>query len=215
MFDAIQDSSTAGRPSDTAHLPGDLRRLCDRYDGLLSGATLLEDDACGQLKAMARIYDLDTERSPRAVWKDLRAVLIRQSPSGAAEADRLPPAPALTVMVVEDDPVVAADLVETLIGAGHGVAGPFSDAETALASAGLLRIDLALVDINLADKRSGVDLAGALKAAWDVPVMFLSGDVTAAARHAELAAALVIKPFRGTEVLRAIDRAVARGAVLG
>ncbi len=213
MFDAIQDSSAAGRPPDTAHLPGDLRRLCDRYDGLLSGSTLLDDDACGQLKAMARIYDLDTERPPLAVWKDLRAVLVRQSPSG--EADRLPPAPALTVMVVEDDPVVAADLVETLMGAGHGVAGPFRDAETALASAGLMRIDLALVDINLADKRSGVDLAEALKAAWDVPVMFLSGDVTAAARHAELAAALVIKPFRGAEVLQAIDRAVARGTVLG
>lgn len=77
MFDAIQDSSTAGRLPDTAHLPDDLRRLCDRYDGLLSGATLLDDDAGGQLKAMARIYDLDTDRSPQAVWKDLRAVLVR------------------------------------------------------------------------------------------------------------------------------------------
>lgn len=118
-------------------------------------------------------------------------------------------------MVVEDDPVVAGDLVETLTSAGHGVVGPFSDADTALASAGLSRVDLALVDINLADRRSGVDLAGALKAAWGVPVMFLSGDVTAAARHAELAAALIIKPFRGAEVLQAIDRAVARGTVLG
>ncbi|MES2861118.1 MAG: hypothetical protein V4701_06570 [Pseudomonadota bacterium] len=40
-------------------------------------------------------------------------------------------------------------------------------------------------------------------------VVFLSGDVSAAARHADVAEAMVIKPYRGSDVLTAIQRAAA------
>lgn len=216
MFDgfhqAARDDATTA--DDGAHLPDDVRRLCARYDSLLSDADApLDNEARDQLKALAAIYDLDTGRAPNAVWRELRGVLVRQSPAAGAESATLPPAPPITVMVVEDDPVIAADLTESLLDAGHGVVGPFQSAEAALASAGLQPLDLALIDINLSAGGSGVELARSLRDAWGLPVMFLSGDVTTAARHAELAAALVIKPFRGSEVLEAIDRAVARGAI--
>lgn len=216
MFDGIHQPARggAGTQGDDAHLPEDVRRLCARYDALLNDADApLDAEARDQLKALAAIYDLDTGRTPDAVWRDLRGVLVRQSPTAGAEVETLPPAPPITVMVVEDDPVIAADLTETLLDAGHGVVGPFQSAEAALASAGLQSLDLALIDINLSAGGSGVELARSLRDAWGLPVMFLSGDVTTAARHADLAAALVIKPFRGAEVLQAIDRAVARGAV--
>ncbi|MDP2764028.1 MAG: hypothetical protein Q8O54_04230, partial [Brevundimonas sp.] len=78
-----------------------------------------------------------------------------------------------------------------------------------------------LLDINLAgDAREGgegggIVLARTLKQSWDVPVIFLSGDVAAAARHARLATALVMKPYSGRDVLNGIARAVASGAVPG
>lgn len=216
MFDGLHDPGRATRVTadDTRHLSPDVRRLCGLYDGLLTDPkTPLNGDERGELTALAAIYDLDTDRAPSAVWRDLRGVLVRQSPAAGAEIETLPPAPPITVMVVEDDPLIAADLIETLLEAGHGVVGPFQSVEAAAASAGLQPLDLALVDLNLAAGGSGVDLARTLRDAWGVPVMFLSGDVTTAARHAELAAALVIKPFRGSEVIAAIDRAAARGAV--
>lgn len=201
----------------------ELARLRALYDGLLDQPPAnVSVEARADLAAMARIFDLDTDRSPAEVWRDLRAVLARQAAPGDPEAAG--PAPVsrpLTLMVVEDDPDMAADLTELLTAAGHGVVGPFSDAAAAATAAGTHTIDLALLDINLAgDARDGgegggIALARILKQSWDVPVVFLSGDVAAAARHARLATALVMKPYSGRDVLNGIARAVASGAVPG
>jgi len=201
----------------------ELARLRALYDGLLDQPpTGVSAEAQADLAAMARIFDLDAERSPAEVWRDLRAVLARQAVPESGEGDA--PAPAsrpLTLMVVEDDPDMAAELTELLTAAGHGVVGPFSDAAAATTAAGLHTIDLALLDINLAgdpqdgSEGGGIALARTLGQSWGVPVVFLSGDVAAAARHARLATALVMKPYRGRDVLNGIARAVASGAVAG
>jgi len=209
------DGTLKATPDENA----ELARLGKLYDGLLDQPPVgIPAEAQADLAAMARIFDLDTDRTPTEVWRDLRAVLTRQAVPGAGAGDP-PPAPrALTLMVVEDDPALAADLTELLTAAGHGVVGPFSDAATATTAAGLHAIDLALLDINLADDAAGsegggVALARTLKQSWGVPVMFLSGDVAVAARHARLATALVTKPYSGRDVLNGIARAVATGAV--
>jgi CheY-like chemotaxis protein len=209
------DGTLKATPDENA----ELARLGKLYDGLLDQPPVgIPAEAQADLAAMARIFDLDTDRTPTEVWRDLRAVLTRQAVPGAGAGDP-PPAPrALTLMVVEDDPALAADLTELLTAAGHRVVGPFSDAATATTAAGLHAIDLALLDINLADDAAGsegggVALARTLKQSWGVPVMFLSGDVAVAARHARLATALVTKPYSGRDVLNGIARAVATGAV--
>ena len=193
----------------------ELARLRDLYDGLLTRPPESPGDAAlAELAAMARIFDLDADQPAAEVWRDLRAVLTRQAvPVDEADDGSIPNTPPLTILVVEDDPVMAADLIDLLVEAGHGVVGPFPDSATATSAAGLHAIDLALVDINLAGDGDGVALARTLKESWGVPVMFLSGDVAAAARHARLATALVLKPYGRRDVLRAIARAVDSGAV--
>ena len=192
----------------------ELARLRALYDGLLEPAPAeISDEARIDLDAMARIFDLDADRPPGEVWRDLRAVLTRQAVPLQAGEGQAPATPPLTIMVVEDDPVTAADLMDVLVEAGHGVVGPFSDPAAAITAAGLHGIDLALVDINLIGDGDGIGLARALKDTWGVPVMFLSGDVAAAARHARLATALVLKPYGRRDVLAAIARAVDTGAV--
>jgi len=209
MFDGTLNTS----PDEGA----ELTRLRSLYDGLLGEPpTSLEDEAMAELGGLARIFDLDADRPAAEVWRDLRAVLTRQSERRTDETggEAASPAPRpLTLMLVEDDPGTAADLTEVLVAAGHGVVGPFSDAAAATTAAGLHAVDLALLDINLAGDGDGIGLARTLKQSWGVPVMFLSGDVAAAARHAELAMALVLKPYSGRDVLAAIDKAARSGGL--
>ena len=187
--------------------PGaDVERLCALYDGLLApGGARLTKDAENELKALAKIFDLDAARPAAELWPYVRAVLVRQAPRRREEIPAVAVEP-MTVLLVEDDADAAADLTEALDAAGHRVIGPFHSAEAAEAATALHAVDLALLDINLSGEATGIDLARSLKTRWGVPVIFLSGDVTAAAHNAELAAAMVIKPYTGRDVLDAIAR---------
>ena len=180
-------------------------RLCALYDGLLARAdATISAEAETELKALAKIFDLDAERPAAELWPYVRAVLVRQAPAEtrAASSESAP----MTVLLVEDDAEAAVALTEALDEAGHRVVGPFHSAEAAEAATALHPIDAALLDINLSGPATGVDLARSLKARWGTPVVFLSGDVSAAAANAELAAAMVIKPYTGRDVLDALAR---------
>ncbi|MFE9084500.1 response regulator [Brevundimonas sp. NPDC003935] len=197
MFDGNADS-TAGADANVA-------RLCALYDGLLERSdAAVSPEAETELKALAKIFDLDADRPAAELWPYVRAVLVRQAPAEAPDV-RAAPEP-MTVLLVEDDAEAAAALTEALDAAGHRVVGPFHSAEAAEAATALHPIDAALLDINLSGEATGIDLARSLKARWGVPVIFLSGDVSAAAANAELAAAMVIKPYTGRDVLDALAR---------
>jgi CheY-like chemotaxis protein len=199
-------------PSNTANADAQeaVERLCTLYDRLLEqvGDGGLSEAASTELRAMAGIYDLDTDRPDAEVWRDLRAVLVRQAPvAGPVSTEVVEP---LTLLLVEDDPETAADLTLALVEAGHSVVGPFQHAQAAEAAAALHLVDLALLDINLSGETSGIELARTLKGRWGLPVLFLTGDIGAAARHADLAEALVLKPYTGRQVLEAITRVTTR-----
>ena len=207
MFDRPDESrlsaATTGLDDGTART--DLDRLCAQYDSLLTEGRGLSEEAVRELTALASVYDIDTDRPHEAVWRDLRGVLVRQTGLETSPAP-VTPSRLLTLLVVEDDPEAARDLTETLVEAGHSVVGPFHDGDAAEAAAGLHTLDGALLDINLSGATTGVDLAGRLRDRWGVPVVFLSGDITTAARHADLAEVLVAKPYGRKDVLEAVAR---------
>lgn len=189
---------------DAAEVAESVDRLCRLYDSRLAetGGDLSPEDA-RELKAMAAIYDLDTDRPSTEVWRDLRAVVTRQAPIDATAPVEVE---ALTLLVVEDDPDAAASLTELLTEAGHNVVGPFHSAAAAEAAAALHSIDAALLDINLSGEMTGVELARVLTDRWAVRVIFISGDVAAAAKNADMAEALVLKPYNGAQILEAVAR---------
>lgn len=189
---------------DAAEVAESVDRLCRLYDSRLAetGGDLSPEDA-RELKAMAAIYDLDTDRPSTEVWRDLRAVVTRQAPLDAKAPAEVE---ALTLLVVEDDPDAAASLTELLTEAGHNVVGPFHSAAAAEAAAALHSIDAALLDINLSGEMTGVELARVLTDRWAVRVIFISGDVAAAAKNADMAEALVLKPYNGAQILEAVAR---------
>jgi CheY-like chemotaxis protein len=205
MFDRPPESKSAHTDAHEA-----VERLCDLYDRLLEqvGEGGLSEAASAELRAMAGIYDLDLQRTDAEIWSDLRAVLVRQTPRPrTGPKTEVEP---LTLLLVEDDPETAADLTLALVEAGHSVVGPFQNAEAAEAAAALHLVDLALLDINLSGETSGIDLARTLKDRWGLPSLFLTGDIGAAARNADLAEALVLKPYTGAQVLEAITRVTVR-----
>jgi CheY-like chemotaxis protein len=217
MFDRPTAADPVATPAESpaeANAQEAVERLCALYDRLVEqvGPGGLSGAAAAELRAMAGIYDLDVARPDAEIWRDLRAVLVRQTPLPApvGEATAEGAVEPLTLLLVEDDPETAADLTAALTEAGHSVVGPFHHAEAAEAAVALHAVDLALLDINLSGETDGIALARTLKDRWGLPVLFLSGDVAAAARHADLAEALVLKPYTGRQVLDAIARATTR-----
>ena len=210
MFDRLPDPDVVKADARQA-----VERLCALYDRLVGqDGGGLSEAAAAELRAMARIYDLETGRPDAEIWGDLRPILVSQTPAPSPLSKGEPVVEGefepLTLLLVEDDPETAADLTAALAEAGHSVVGPFHHAEAAEAAVALHAVDLALLDINLSGETDGIELARTLKGRWGLPVLFLSGDVTAAARHADLAEAVVIKPYSSRQVLDAIAKATAR-----
>jgi DNA-binding response OmpR family regulator len=118
-----------------------------------------------------------------------------------------------SILIVEDEFLVA-DFVETvLLGAGYAVAGIAAGTEAALDLARATRPALALVDIRLADGDDGIDLARRLHADTGTPAVFLSGsgDPETRARAATVPArGFLQKPFR-VDQLVALVRSALRG----
>lgn len=121
---------------------------------------------------------------------------------------RLSPDEKPTLLVVEDDPDVAALLVETLVEAGHAVIGPAANVAAAETLAAQHAVDVALIDINLAGSGDGTELARGLRARWGVKTVFMTADVARALDNAVDCDAFVFKPYLSDDVFAAIQRAM-------
>src|SRR5262249_28264568 len=86
----------------------------------------------------------------------------------------LPSHEPISLLVVEDELIVAGDLELPLHSLGYHVAGSVADAPAAVLAAERLRPDLVLMDIRL---RAGSDGIGAAQEIWrrlEIPVIFLT-----------------------------------------
>ena len=118
----------------------------------------------------------------------------------------------MSILIVEDEALIASCIEEFLGGSGYHVAGIASSAREALSLAAGSHPSLALVDIRLTGSMDGVDLACLLRARFDVPTIFLSGLIdTATIERARAAQPLgfLHKPFLPSLVFNAIERAAA------
>lgn len=98
----------------------------------------------------------------------------------------------LTVLVVEDEAIVAQDLAEMLQQLGYTVVGIAATDEEAIALAAQTRPDLVLMDIRLqGSSMDGITAAETIRKRYDVPVIY----VTAHSDEATLKRARVSGPF--------------------
>lgn len=80
-----------------------------------------------------------------------------------------------TLLIVEDNGILASHLKAMVIGLGYGALGPAASGEEALALVGQHPVDLVLMDIELAGAMNGIEAANRIHALFDVPVVFLTG----------------------------------------
>jgi CheY-like chemotaxis protein len=117
---------------------------------------------------------------------------------------------ALRVLVVEDDAMIAMLFAEVLAGMGHDVCAIEATEADAVATAVRCRPDLMIVDVRLGDG-SGVSAVEEILRTGPVPHVFVSGD-TSRVQTLRPGAVVIQKPFRESDLARAIQRALGAAA---
>ena len=112
----------------------------------------------------------------------------------------------LSVLVVEDDALLASVLGDVLAGMGHTVCAIEDTQSGAIAAAARCRPDLMIVDARLATG-SGVVAVEEIQRVGPVPHLFVSGDILGIlARNP--GAVVIQKPFRESDLVWAMERAL-------
>jgi DNA-binding response OmpR family regulator len=116
-----------------------------------------------------------------------------------------------TVLVVEDEPLVAFDNEHALEQAGYAIAATVNDYDHAVRVIDGGGVDLVIADVGLSGDRSGIDVARHA-AAQALPVLFVTGRCPIDAQA--LAVGCLAKPYGPRDLVAAIGvvDALLRGA---
>ena len=114
----------------------------------------------------------------------------------------------LNILIAEDDPCIAMMLSDVLSDLGHRVVKIVDTAEEAIRLAGEQPFDLAVVDVWLANGSNGLIAVRQRMGRYDSPASVCSGHAAAEEARAAGALAFLEKPFRITDLERALDHAV-------
>lgn len=116
-----------------------------------------------------------------------------------------------SILIVEDEQIVAMDIQNALEKNGFAVVGRADRGEEAVRKAGELRPSLVLMDINLKGRMDGIEAAVQIRESLGLPVIFLTAYGTSAivdrARLAE-PFAYIFKPFDERELVSNITMAL-------
>lgn len=117
--------------------------------------------------------------------------------------------PTTRVLIIEDEPVIALDVAESVKSLGHSVTGIANRASQAIAMAKANPPGLVLADIQLKDGSTGVTAVREILKSMEVPVVFVTAFPERLLTGEALEPAFVVtKPFDGTTLKVAISQAL-------
>ena len=115
------------------------------------------------------------------------------------------------ILIVEDESLVAMDMVDILTRLGYDVLPSAIGFTDAIAILDNNKPDLALVDINLSGVQTGIDLAQLLSEKYKVPFIFItshSDKETVNAATATQPSGYLVKPFDSEDLYTSIEMAL-------
>ena len=124
--------------------------------------------------------------------------------------------PAMRILIAEDETIIRLDLRDVLERAGHDVCAEARDGEEAVALALTEEPELAILDVKM-PRLDGIEAARRILAERPIPIVMLTayGQEELVARAVEAGVfGYLVKPFRETDLLPAIQTARARHAEL-
>lgn len=116
-----------------------------------------------------------------------------------------------SVLVVEDESIVAKDIQQSLTKLGYNVVGTASTGEKAIAIANEMKPDIILMDIMLKGSMSGIDTAAEIRKDLGIPVIFLTAyadENTLSKAKVTESFGYIIKPFKEIDLHTSIEMAL-------
>ncbi len=116
-----------------------------------------------------------------------------------------------SILIVEDEAIVAADLANKLEQLGYAIRGATASGEEAVVLARTRRPDLVLMDIRLEGRMDGVEAAEQIRRECDLPVIYLTAHSDRATlERAKLTEPFgyILKPFEEPDLLAHIEMAL-------
>jgi len=116
---------------------------------------------------------------------------------------------ATNVLIIEDEPIIAADIEALVEEIGHTVDSIAATRTEAVKAAMAKRPGLVLADVQLADGSSGIDAVSDILGEFDVPVIFITAfpERLLTGERPE-PTYLISKPFQPENVKAAISQAL-------
>lgn len=139
-------------------------------------------------------------------------------PAGIVDLDDLNPklgTPQVTLLLVEDEVIVAEDVKRRLESLGYSVVGMATRGKEAIELAVSLQPRLILMDIGLRGGMDGIETVRRIREQVDIPVIFASAysdDTTLQRARAAGPQGFVLKPFEERELRLTIEMALSKHA---
>jgi PAS domain S-box-containing protein len=119
----------------------------------------------------------------------------------------------IRILIAEDEPIIALDIQNTLLGLGYEVPAIVATGEEALKKTEEIRPSLLLIDIVLTGEMDGIDAAKLIRERFDIPIIYLTahsaGEAFQRARETDPHGYL-IKPIGKNDLYTAIETAIHR-----
>lgn len=109
-----------------------------------------------------------------------------------------------TILVVDDEPLIALDICGIFEDEGYLVLEPSYDFDDAMSMIKNHTVDLAILDINLQNHKNGVDLARTIRESFKIPFIFLtsySDDATIEVAKEVSPYGYLVKPLQKASLL--------------
>ncbi|WP_129596781.1 response regulator [Methanohalophilus profundi] len=118
-----------------------------------------------------------------------------------------------SVLIVEDEIIIAMGLKLKLENQGYIVRGIVSDGQTAIKTASCTGPDIILMDIILKGDMDGIEVAGKIKQNSSIPIIFITGisdKETLRRAHKIKPVGLLTKPYSDRHLFKKIELALSK-----